>query len=188
MTLRLLALAGSLRANSINRKLLNVAVPLARAGGAEVDVAEFREFDAASFNADVQESTGFPPGPEEFRRRLGTADGLLLASPEYNYSIPGPLKNLLDWTSRLRPMPLRGKSALLLAASNGPIGGIRGLWQLRIPLEGLGVFVHPDMYTLPNGGQAFGPDGSLLDAPAGERLEKLIGGYLRAARALASGG
>lgn len=186
MSLRLLAFAGSLRKSSINRKLLNLAVQVARAGDAEVDVAEFHEFDAPSFNADVQESTGFAAGPEEFRRRLGAADGLLLASPEYNYSIPGPLKNLIDWTSRMRPMPLRGKSALLLAASNGPIGGVRGLWQLRIPLEGLGVFVHPDMYILPHGSQAFAPDGSLLDAPPRERLEKVIGGYLRAARALAT--
>ena len=188
MTLRLLAFAGSLRRNSINRKLLHVAAGIARAGEAEVDIAEFEECDAASFNADVQESTGFPPGPEEFRRRVSPVDGLLLASPEYNYSVPGPLKNLIDWVSRLRPVPLRGKSALLLATSNGAIGGIRGLWQLRIPLEGLGVFVHPDMYTLPNGNQAFGPDGSLLDAQARERLERIVGGYLRAARALASGG
>jgi NAD(P)H-dependent FMN reductase len=98
------------------------------------------------------------------------------------------VKNLIDWVSRMRPVPLRGKSALLLAASNGQIGGVRGLWQLRIPLEGLGVFVHPDMFTMPNGGQAFGPDGSLTDPQVRERLEKMLSGYLRAARALASAG
>lgn len=185
MSLRLLAFAASLRGNSINRRLLHVAAAIARAGEAEVDVAEFHELDAPSFNADVQESTGFPPGPEEFRRRLHAADGLLLSSPEYNYSIPGPLKNLIDWTSRMRPMPLRGKSALLLAASDGAIGGVRGLWQLRIPLEGLGVFVYPAMYTLPHGNQAFGLDGSLVNDQARERLEQMIDGYLRAARALA---
>jgi chromate reductase len=187
MPLRLLAFAASLRKNSINRKLLQVAVGIARAGEATVDVAEFHEFDAASFNADIQESTGFSPGLEDFHRRMSAADGLLLASPEYNFSVPGPLKNLIDWVSRMRPMPLRGKSALLLATSNGPIGGIRGLWQLRIPLEGLGVFVYPDMFALANGNQAFAPDGPLLDPQPRERLERLITGYLRAARALAAG-
>jgi NAD(P)H-dependent FMN reductase len=185
MTLRLLAFAASLRRGSINRKLLQVAVATARAQGAEVDLAEFHEFDAASFNADLQESTGFPAGPEEFRRRLHAVDGMLLASPEYNFSIPGPLKNLIDWVSRMRPVPLRGKSALLLATSGGQVGGIRGLWQLRIPLEGLGVFVHPGMYTLPSGGQAFASDGSIQDQAARERLDQMVGGYLQAARALA---
>ena len=186
MTLRLLAFAGSLRKNSFNRKLLKVAVEIAKSGGAEVDVAEFHEFDGPSFNADIQESTGSPPGPEEFRRRLSAADGMLLASPEYNYSIAGPVKNLIDWVSRIRPVPLRGKSALLMAVSGGPIGGIRGLWQLRIPLEGCGVFVNPDMFTVPNGSQAFTPEGSLVDAAARERLEKLILAHLSFATALAS--
>lgn len=186
MILRLLAFAASLRGASINRRLLNVAVEIARRGGAEVEVAEFAEFDMPLFNADVQERDGFPPGAVAFRERLERAQGILLASPEYNYSMPGILKNAIDWVSRMRPVPLRGKSALLLAASNGRIGGIRGLWQLRIPLEGLGVFVHPDMFALPLGREAFEDDGALRDPQARERLEGIVQGYLSAARALAT--
>ncbi|MGE0352816.1 MAG: NADPH-dependent FMN reductase [Gemmatimonadales bacterium] len=183
----LLAFAASLRAGSWNRKLLNVAVPVAREAGVEVDVAQFGEFDAPMYNADVQSQDGFPPGVEEFVGRLERADGLMIASPEYNFSLPGTLKNLIDWVSRKRPMPLRGKSALLLAASTSVVGGIRGLWQLRIPLEGLGVFVYPDMYALPSAQDQFDEAGHLKDAARRERLEKLVRGYLKAGRALAGG-
>jgi len=186
VSLRLLAVAASLRRGSLNRKLLGNAVAAARRAGAEVVEAEFAEFDVPAFNADVQEASGFPPGAIRFRERLEAADGLLLASPEYNYSMPGALKNLIDWVSRMRPVPFRGRSALLLATSNGPIGGIRGLWQLRIPLEGLGMFVHPDMFSLPAGGQALGEDGMLTDPKVAERLQGLVEGYVRAARALAA--
>jgi len=117
-------------------------------------------------------------------RRILAADGMLLASPEYNYSLPGHLKNAIDWLSRIRPVPIRGKSALVMSASTGPIGGIRGLWQLRIPLEGLGMHVHPDMYIVPHGNDAFTPDGGLKDLKAAERLDGLIRDYVAVARAL----
>ena len=185
MSLHLLGVAASLRQGSINRKLLGVTAALATRLGATVEVAEFAEFDMPLFNADVQQASGFPPGAVRFQERLVRADGMLLASPEYNYSLPGTLKNAIDWLSRMRPVPLRGKSAFLLATSGGPIGGIRGLWQLRIPLEGLGVFVHPDMYTLPLGAEAFAEDGTLREPKAAERLEMLLRGYLTAATRLA---
>lgn len=183
---RLLAFAASLRRESSNRRLLRVAADLARGAGATVDLAEFAEFDMPLYNADVQESAGIPPGARELERRLDAADGILLASPEYNFSLPGPLKNAIDWISRIRPVPLRGKSALLLAASSGQVGGIRGLWQLRIPLEGLGTFVHPAMFTLPSGGAAFAEGGALKDGEVQARLERLINEYLRFARAVAA--
>lgn len=183
--MHLLALAASLRTGSLNRKLLLVAAARARAHGVEVDLAEFREFMMPLFDADLQQREGFPEGALRLGARVAAADGLLLASPEYNFSLSGPLKNAIDWVSRLRPMPLRGKSAFLLSSSNGPHGGIRGLWQLRIPLEGLGVFVHPDMFILPLGTEAFGADGALRDPKTAERLETMLTGYLSAARALA---
>jgi NAD(P)H-dependent FMN reductase len=183
---RLLAFAASLRRESWNRKLVGLAVELAREVGAEVDVAEFREFDMPLYDADLQAVLGIPAGASELARRVGAADGLLLASPEYNFSLPGTLKNAIDWVSRIRPMPLRGKSALLLSASNGQVGGVRGLWQLRIPLEGLGVLVYPDMYTLPWADKAFGPDGKLIELERQARLASMVRGYLGVARKLAA--
>ena len=186
MTLRLLAFAASLRRGSINRKLLWPVVDLAKEAGALVDVAEFAEFEMPMFNADVQAASGFPAGAEELARRLRGADGVVIVSPEYNYSLPGTLKNAIDWVSRMRPMPFLGKTALLVAASESAAGGIRGLWQLRIPLEGLRVVVYPDMFWLPHAFQAFDESGALKDPKATERLRTMIRGYIVMAEKLAS--
>lgn len=185
MSLRLLAFAASLRRGSINRRLLGPAVELARAAGAEMDVALFAEFEMPMYNADVQEANGFPPGAEELARRVRAADGMLIASPEYNYSLPGTLKNAIDWMSRMRPMPLRGKSAFLMAASESPVGGVRGLWQLRIPLEGLAVVVYPDMFYLSHALQSFDEGGGLKDPKVAERLGGMIRGYVAMAKKVA---
>jgi NAD(P)H-dependent FMN reductase len=182
---KLLAFAASLRRGSWNRKLVHLAADLAREAGAEVDLADFREFDMPLYDADLHAASGIPAGAEEMGRRIGAADGLLIASPEYNYSIPGTLKNAIDWVSRIRPVPFRGRSGMLLSASNGQVGGVRGLWQLRIPLEGLGVLLHPDMYTLPWADKAFGPDGRLTDVERQGRLVAMVRAYVEVARKLA---
>jgi chromate reductase len=184
--MKLLAFAASLRRESLNRKLLNLAVELARDSGIVVDLAEFREFDMPLYNADVQSSAGFPDGALEMSRRVQAADGLMVASPEYNYSIPGTLKNAIDWVSRLNPMPFRGKHGFLLAASSALAGGIRGLWALRVPLEGLGVILYPDMFALAQAAQALDERGKLKDPKLQERLEKMLMGYLRMGAKLSS--
>jgi len=84
----------------------------------------------------------------------------------------------------VKPVPLRGKHGFLLSASTGQVGGIRGLWQLRIPLEGLGVLVYPDMYTLPWAEQAFDEQGQLKEQERYDRLKQMMGGYLQMARKL----
>jgi chromate reductase len=175
---RLLAFAASLKRESLNRKLINLAVELAREAQVEVDLADFREFDMPLYYADLQSSAGFPEGARELARRLGAVDGLMIASPEYNYSLPGTLKNAIDWVSRMKPMPLRGKHGVLLAASTSLVGGSRGLWALRVPLEGLGVMLLPDMFALAQAPQAFDEQGKLKDPELQERLRKLVHGYL----------
>lgn len=185
MTLRLLAFAASLRQASWNRKLIRVAADLVRQAEVDVDLADFHEFDMPLFDGDLLVREGLPAGAQEMVRRIQPAQGLVIASPEYNYSLSGVLKNAIDWVSRAKPMPLRGKSALLLGASTGQVGAVRGLWQLRVPLEGLGVHVYPDMYTLPWAEKQFDDSGALKEADRQERLQKMITGYLGAARALA---
>jgi chromate reductase len=175
---RLLAFAASLKRESLNRKLINLAVELAREAQVEVDLADFREFDMPLYDADLQSSAGFPEGARELARRIEAVDGLMIASPEYNYSLPGTLKNAIDWVSRMKPMPLRGKHGVLLAASTSLVGGSRGLWALRVPLEGLGVMLLPDMFALAQAPQAFDEHGKLKDPELQERLRKLVHGYL----------
>lgn len=186
MTLKLLAFAASLRRESLNRKVIQLAADLAREGGANVDLADFDEFDMPLYNADVQMKSGFPQGAQELGRRIERVDGLMIASPEYNYSLPGTLKNAVDWVSRMKPMPLRGKHGFLLSASTSLVGGLRGLWALRVPLEGLGVTLYPDMFGLAQAHQAFDENGRLKDPEAQERLAKMSKGYFVMARKLSA--
>jgi chromate reductase len=181
---RLLAFAASLKRESLNRKLILLAVELAREAHVEVDLADFREFDMPLYDADLQHSAGFPEGTRELARRIEAVDGLMIASPEYNYSLPGTLKNAIDWVSRMKPMPLRGRHGVLLAASTSLVGGIRGLWALRVPLEGLGVMLLPDMFALAQAPQAFDEHGKLKDPELHERLRKLVRGYLEMGKKL----
>lgn len=183
--MRILAFAASLRAGSLNRRLIVRAGELARAAGADVDLAEMREFDMPLYDEDLDKHAGLPPGALELKKRLELADAVMLASPEYNYSIPGVLKNAIDWVSRARPMPWRGKSVYLLSASPSPMGGIRGLWQTRIPLEGCGALVFPDMFALAGADRALDERGRLRDAALAERLEREVTGFVRLAEAVA---
>jgi NAD(P)H-dependent FMN reductase len=183
--MRLLSFAASLRRGSWNRKLLTIAEEMARGAGADVDHADFHEFDMPLFDGDLLAASGFPPGAQEMIGRITAVDGVLIASPEYNYSLPGTLKNAIDWISRAKPMPTRGKSGFLLSASTSIVGGVRGLWQLRIPLEGVGMFLYPDMYTLPSADKMFDEQGKLKEAERTERLRGMVEGYLKTARALA---
>ena len=163
-----------------------MAAEIARRQGEEVDLADFRDFEMPSYDGDQEEKGLFPPGALKFAERIKAADGLLVSLPEYNFSIPGNFKNAIDWVSRIRPVPFQGKSALLMAASRGAVGGIRGLWQARIPLEGLGVHVYPGMYSLAHSWEAFDDGGAFKDAANQTRLEKIVTEYLRVARAILS--
>jgi chromate reductase, NAD(P)H dehydrogenase (quinone) len=115
--MKILAFAASLRRGSLNRKLIAVAAEVARSAGAEVDLAEFREFELPIYDGDLDAGSGLPPGGLELKRRLDSADAVMIAAPEYNYSIAGPLKNAIDWVSRARPMPWRGKSIYLMSGA-----------------------------------------------------------------------
>ncbi|MGZ3441282.1 MAG: NADPH-dependent FMN reductase [Polyangia bacterium] len=183
--MKVLAFAASLRKGSLNRKLVAVVAGILRDAGAAVDVADFHDFDMPLYDGDLQSAGGLPPGALALQRRVEAASALVIANPEYNYSIAGPLKNAIDWVSRARPMPWRGRSVYLVSASPGPIGGIRGLWQTRIPLEGCGALVFPDMFALAHADRAFAADGSLLEHEVAERLTKQLIGFFRLAEAVA---
>jgi len=149
-----LVFAGSLRQGSLNTRLASLAADVIRANGGIVDEAAMADFDCPSFDQDGQASDGIPPGAQEFRRRLEATDAFVIASPEYNASMPGVLKNAIDWVSRYRPQPFNERHCLLLSASPSMVGGNRGLWALRIPLEHLGARVYPDMFSLAQAHQA----------------------------------
>jgi chromate reductase, NAD(P)H dehydrogenase (quinone) len=181
---KILAFAASLRTASLNMKLIARAAQIAREAGADVDLASFREFDMPLYDGDLDARAGLPAGAGELKRRLDGVSAVMMSVPEYNYSIPGILKNAIDWVSRARPMPWRGKSIYLMSASPSPVGGIRGLWQTRIPLEGCGALVFPDMFALANANPAFDDGGRLRDPALAERLQREVVGFVRLAEAV----
>src|SRR5262249_20442853 len=128
------------------------------------------------------EAHGILAGAQELRRRLVDCDAFLIAAPEYNASMPGMLKNLVDWTSRFRPQPFDGRHALLLSASPSLAGGNRGLWALRVPLEHLGARVFPDMFSLAGAHKAFAGD-EIADPALRARFEKTLQAFLSLAEA-----
>jgi NAD(P)H-dependent FMN reductase len=179
---RVLVFSASLRAASLNTLLAKLAAPALEQHGGIVDGAAMRDFDCPSYSQDAQ-AQGFPPGATELRRRLDANDALVIAAPEYNGSMPGSLKNAIDWVSRFRPQPFNGKHAFLLSASPSMTGGNRGLWALRVPLEHLGARVYPDMFSLAQAHQAFDTQAKLVNAQLADRLDQTIAGFMDLAEA-----
>jgi NAD(P)H-dependent FMN reductase len=160
---RYLVFSASLRADSLNTRLARLAAVTIEANGGETDLASMHEFDAPSYDLDAQREQGFPPGAEKLRSRLEGSDAFVVSSPEYNSSIPGALKNAIDWVSRYTPQPFNERHALLVSASPSMVGGNRGLWALRVPLEHLGARVYPDMFSLAQAHNAFSDEGTIAN-------------------------
>jgi chromate reductase, NAD(P)H dehydrogenase (quinone) len=174
---KLLVFAGSLRKESLNDQLASLAAQVVAKHGGTADRACIADFDAPHFDQDIETEEGIPAGARAFADRLNAADGLIVASPEYNASMPGVVKNLIDWASRIRPQPFNGKQALLMSASPSMVGGNRGLWSLRIPLEHLGMRVYPDMFSLAQAHKALEANG-IADQMLQKRFEQTIGGFM----------
>jgi NAD(P)H-dependent FMN reductase len=178
-----LVFSASLRGGSLNSRLAALAASCIEANGGEVDMASMAEFDCPSYNADVQDRDGFPAGARELRQRLEQCDGFVISSPEYNASMPGALKNTIDWVSRFDPQPFNERHGLLLSASPSMVGGNRGLWAMRVPLEHLGARVYPDMFSLAQAHHAFDGDGRLADERLQDRFNTNLVNFMDAAEA-----
>ena len=180
---RVLIFSGSLRVDSLNTKLAKLAAVIVDKHGGKVDFASMKEFDCPSYNGDAEQVNGIPPGAEEFRERLLANDAFIISSPEYNESMPGLLKNVIDWVSWFRPQPFNERQALLMSASPSMAGGNRSLWSLRMPLEHLGARVFPDMFSLAMAHQAFNTDGKIANTTLAERFEQNIVAFMSLAEA-----
>ncbi|MCW2921157.1 MAG: NADPH:quinone oxidoreductase [Thermoleophilia bacterium] len=174
MPMRVLVFSASHREASLNTRLARLAIEALEATDVEVDAATMADFDCVSYDGDLEASVGIPEPAQEFARRIEGSDGFIICSPEYNSSMPGVLKNAIDWTSRLKPQPFAAAHCLLMSASPSMVGGNRSLWSLRQPLEHLGTRVHPDMFSLAQAHTAFGDDGQLANEQLGGRLRGLV--------------
>lgn len=173
-----LVVSASTRQGSHNTKLAQVACALIQRHGGTPELATIADFDTPNYDRDAQDETGFPEGAARLRERLEAADAFVIASPEYNFSIPGGLKNVIDWVSRYRPQPFHGKHGMLLSASPSMAGGNRGLWALRVPLEHLGARLDPDMFSLAQSHRAFTDAGGIADDRLAWLLEETVAGFL----------
>ncbi|ARF53123.1 NADPH-dependent FMN reductase [Streptomyces gilvosporeus] len=176
--LRVLVLGASLRSGSTNSRLAALAGRMMGEAGADVDLAALREFEMPLYDGDLEIANGVPDGALALRDRLERCDAFVLSSPEYNASVPGVVKNAIDWVSRVRPQPFKTKHALLLSASPSLVGGNRGLWALRVPLEHLGTRVYPDMFSLAAAHKGFTDDGQLADSALHQRLRETVSAFL----------
>ena len=165
---KILAFSGSARVGSYNHKLVQIAAAGARQAGAEVTVINLADYPMPLFNQDLETTDGMPEPARAFKELLIAHDGFLIASPEYNSAFSPLLKNAIDWASRregdeARLLAFSGKAAVIMAASTGALGGLRGLVFLRMLLGNIGMVVLPDQHAIPHAEQAYAGDGSLLD-------------------------
>src|SRR5690606_37413109 len=126
--LKVLTICGSLRKQSYNRALLRALPPLAPEG---MSFTESPPFDSIPFyNEDLQNASGFPAPVVALSDASRAADGVLIVTPEYNWTIPGALKNAFDWISRMKDQPFKQKAVAIQSASQGPMGGSRMQYHL----------------------------------------------------------
>jgi chromate reductase, NAD(P)H dehydrogenase (quinone) len=182
----LLAFAGSLRKGSLNRKLLAVAVEVLR-GKAEIDLLDLRDVAMPIYDGDLETEGGLPEGARKFKQRIAAADALLIVTPEYNNSVPGPLKNAIDWASRPPDNPFRGKVVQLMGASPGQFGAVRGVLAVRLILTALAAVVLPSTVLIARADQAFDETGRLKDPKSHSQVEKACAELLRMTALLKGG-
>jgi len=173
---KVLAFAGSLRKDSFNKKLVKLAAEGARSAGAEVTYLDLKELPMPIYDGDIEASEGLPPNAKRFKTLMIEHDGFLIATPEYNSSITGALKNAIDWASRpeSNEQPLiafRGKIVSLICGSPGAFGGMRSLAAVRSIFSELGTLVLPGVVAIPRVHEAFGTDGILKDPGQKQKIE-----------------
>ena len=188
----ILALAGSTRAGSFNRRLLHNAARAAEAAGAAVTVVELGALAMPLYDGDLEKAHGLPENARRLKRMMIEHDALLVASPEYNGSLTAVLKNAIDWASRKEgdEPPLAafsGKVAAIVSASPGRLGGARSLMALRHVLSVCGALVIPNQFALAQANAAFDENGDLVDAAAQAAVAGVAHALVETARRIRAG-
>jgi chromate reductase, NAD(P)H dehydrogenase (quinone) len=169
--IKVLGLAGSLRQGSYNKAALRAAVELAPA---DMTIETFDLAPIQPYNEDVKQR-GFPPAEQALREKIRAADALLIVTPEYNRSMPGVLKNAIDWASRPPDQPFDGKPAAVFGASPGALGTALAQFDLRKCLGVLNALVmNTPSVMIAQAGQKFDDQGRLIDEPTREIVGKLL--------------
>tara|TARA_E500000331_G_scaffold223537_1_gene214068 strand:+ start:574 stop:1125 length:552 start_codon:yes stop_codon:yes gene_type:complete len=168
---KILGICGSLRKASLNMAALRAAGANAP-DGISLDIANLSGIPV--YNEEIY-ADGFPPAVDTFRAQIRAADALLFATPEYNYSIPGPLKNAIDWASRPPEHPFTGKAVGMLGCSAGTSGTMRAQYHLRQVMVFLDMrpLNKPEVF-IPAAGKLFDYNGNLADDATAGRVGDLM--------------
>jgi len=183
-TPKILVFAGSTRSASYNKQLARFAANAATAAGAEVTLLDLRDYTLPLFDEDLEEQQGLPENAKKLKALFRAHDAFIIASPEYNSSITAALKNTIDWCSRSESddepalAAYRGKTALLLSASPGGFGGMRGLVHLRSILGNIGVIVLPDQVAVPKAHEVFDSAGGIKDERTAGQVTRVVKGLV----------
>lgn len=172
--MKYLLFAGSLRTNSFNKKLLPLAAEVLKKDPmAQVEIFDIKNLNLPVYDQDIEDK-GLPEGVLKFAKLVSDSGALVIASPEYNGSISSPLKNLIDWVSRVKPLPWASKPILLMGASIGMFAANRGLVESRVPFDKLTANVFAKNFGLANAGSAFDSLGNLVHEDDQKRLENAV--------------
>jgi len=170
-SLNVVSICGSLRRGSYNRMVMNALQGYAPEGMRITEAPSFAVFPL--YNADVQNSSGFPAPVQALAEAIRAADGVIFVSPEYNYSIPGALKNAIDWVSRMPNQPFAGKPIAIQSATGGALGGGRMQYDLRRCM----IFL--DAWTINKPEIFIGNCSQRIDEKTGQIKEAQTNGFIK---------
>ena len=166
---KILVFAGSTRKGSLNKKLAKNAAKAAEKAGAEVTYIDLRDYPLPLYYGDLEQTEGLPKNAQKLKELMREHQGFIIASPEYNSGMSAVLKNMIDWTSRPAPdeptlVAFKDKVVLIMSASPGALGGLRGLSHLRWVLGNISMLVLPQQITVREARSAFDENGVLKDS------------------------
>jgi chromate reductase len=188
---KLLFLSGSIRRDSLNKKLTRCAADMARKiGGAEITYIDLADYPMPFYNGDDEAATGLPENAKKLKQLFIQHDGVFISSPEYNSSIPALLKNAIDWISRPEKtdpyylVAFVDKVIAICSASPGELGGMRGLAALRIMFTNIYSIVVPKQLGVKHADKAFDANGNLNDPGQQQALHSVISQFITVATKL----
>ena len=178
-TLNVVSICGSLRKGSFNAMVQRLLPSLAPDGMTVKPAPSFTDFPL--YNADIQNSTGFPAPVNTLADAIRAADGVIFCTPEYNFSVPGGLKNAIDWVSRMQNQPFAGKPVAIQSATGGPLGGGRMQYHLRQSMIFLDAFTfgRPEIFIGSAQTKVDAAKGVLTDQPTLDIIKQQLAGFAK---------
>src|SRR4051812_40091034 len=174
----ILVICGSLRKGSYNAMLTRALSALAPEGMHLTDAP--RVDTMPHYNYDDQAATGFPPSVTAFADAIRVADGVIIVSPEYNWTIPGTLKNAIDWVSRMKEQPFKEKPVAIQSCSMGPLGGSRMQYHMRMSMTYLNAFTFGTPEVIVSTAQnKFDKDMKLTDETTRNFVKQQLAGFAK---------